>query len=265
MKKAPGGGKQRVCYFYDQDIGNYYYGQGHPMKPHRIRMAHNLLLSYGLYRKMEIYVRVRPPRARDYFRSKRAVAVRLRRCARAASPANLWPPRDVGCASCPRSLSLRRMRVWTYCLDADGAGVRTADPQRPAPASFEELSKFHSEEYVRFLKMINPDNMAEHTKLMQRFNVGEDSPVFDGLYNFCQVRRSDGRGAGALQEKDGVHQEKETLGFQRACGGSSARAHHRRPPRSSPFPSPAPGSHVGGRGGALPPPPIPFPLRTPRR
>lgn len=40
------------------DIGNYYYGQGHPMKPHRIRMTHNLLLNYGLYRKMEIYVRV---------------------------------------------------------------------------------------------------------------------------------------------------------------------------------------------------------------
>lgn len=27
------------------------------MKPHRIRMTHNLLLNYGLYRKMEIYVR----------------------------------------------------------------------------------------------------------------------------------------------------------------------------------------------------------------
>ena len=40
------------------DIGNYYYGQGHPMKPHRIRMTHNLLLNYGLYRKMEIYVRI---------------------------------------------------------------------------------------------------------------------------------------------------------------------------------------------------------------
>ena len=25
------------------------------MKPHRIRMTHNLLLNYGLYRKMEIY------------------------------------------------------------------------------------------------------------------------------------------------------------------------------------------------------------------
>jgi len=40
------------------DIGNYYYGQGHPMKPQRIRMCHNLLLNYGLYRKMEIYVSI---------------------------------------------------------------------------------------------------------------------------------------------------------------------------------------------------------------
>lgn len=42
------------------DVGNYYYGQGHPMKPHRIRMTHNLLLNYGLYRKMEIYVSYLP-------------------------------------------------------------------------------------------------------------------------------------------------------------------------------------------------------------
>ena len=55
MAKASGG-KAKVCYFYDTDIGSYYYGQGHPMKPHRIRMTHNLLLNYGLYRKMEIYV-----------------------------------------------------------------------------------------------------------------------------------------------------------------------------------------------------------------
>ena len=42
--------------YFSGDIGNYYYGQGHPMKPHRIRMTHNLILNYGLYRKMEIYV-----------------------------------------------------------------------------------------------------------------------------------------------------------------------------------------------------------------
>ena len=54
-----GGNKKRVCYYYDGDVGNYYYGPNHPMKPHRIRMTHNLLLNYGLYRKMEIYVRLR--------------------------------------------------------------------------------------------------------------------------------------------------------------------------------------------------------------
>jgi len=47
-----------VFSIFSGDIGNYYYGQGHPMKPHRIRMTHNLLLNYGLYRKMEIYVRM---------------------------------------------------------------------------------------------------------------------------------------------------------------------------------------------------------------
>lgn len=48
--------KKKLFSFIPGDIGNYYYGQGHPMKPHRIRMTHNLLLNYGLYRKMEIYV-----------------------------------------------------------------------------------------------------------------------------------------------------------------------------------------------------------------
>ena len=40
--------KKKICYYYDGDVGNYYYGQGHPMKPHRIRMTHNLLLNYGM-------------------------------------------------------------------------------------------------------------------------------------------------------------------------------------------------------------------------
>ena len=75
------------------DIGNYYYGQGHPMKPHRIRMTHNLLLNYGLYRKMEIY--------------------------------------------------------------------------RPHKATQEEMTKFHSDDYIRFLRSIRPDNMGEYNKQMQ--------------------------------------------------------------------------------------------------
>ncbi|CAJ1077317.1 histone deacetylase 2 [Xyrichtys novacula] len=108
-----GGTKKKVCYYYDGDIGNYYYGQGHPMKPHRIRMTHNLLLNYGLYRKMEIY--------------------------------------------------------------------------RPHKATAEEMTKYHSDDYIKFLRSIRPDNMSEFSKQMQRFNVGEDCPVFDGLFEFCQL------------------------------------------------------------------------------
>ncbi|CDJ38196.1 histone deacetylase, putative [Eimeria tenella] len=49
------GVRKRVAYFYDPDIGSYYYGPGHPMKPQRIRMAHALVLSYDLYKHMEVY------------------------------------------------------------------------------------------------------------------------------------------------------------------------------------------------------------------
>lgn len=47
---------KKVAYFYDSDVGNYAYVAGHPMKPHRIRVAHSLIMNYGCYKKMEIYV-----------------------------------------------------------------------------------------------------------------------------------------------------------------------------------------------------------------
>jgi histone deacetylase 1/2 len=49
--------KDKVAYFYDSDVGNYAYVAGHPMKPHRIRVAHSLIMNYGCYKYMEIYVR----------------------------------------------------------------------------------------------------------------------------------------------------------------------------------------------------------------
>ena len=105
--------KRRVSYFYLGDVGLYYYGPGHPMKPHRLRMTHQLLLAYGLYRKMEVY--------------------------------------------------------------------------KPKLGSDRQMQRFHSEDYVEFLKRISPDNMKNFSAQMQKFNVGEytDCPVFDGLYNFC--------------------------------------------------------------------------------
>ena len=115
------GTKRRVAYFYKGDIGHYYYGAGHPMKPHRLKLTHHLLLTYGLYRKMDVFT--------------------------------------------------------------------------PHIASADEMMRFHSPDYINFLRKITPDRVkfGAVTSAAQRFNVGEmtDCPIFDGLYEFCQVRRGD--------------------------------------------------------------------------
>lgn len=96
------------------------------------------------------------------------------------------------------------------------------------------MTKFHSDDYIKFLRSIRPDNMSDYNKQMQRcklafqrtsfkysmffididkkckalswtffqrnllpflkyfflfctVNVGEDCPVFDGMYEFCQL------------------------------------------------------------------------------
>lgn len=51
--------QKKVTYFYDSDWCNYYYGAGHPMKPWRLRLTHELIVGYGLYRKMDVW-RPRP-------------------------------------------------------------------------------------------------------------------------------------------------------------------------------------------------------------
>ncbi|SCZ89822.1 BZ3500_MvSof-1268-A1-R1_Chr1-3g01599 [Microbotryum saponariae] len=59
--------KRRVAYFHDEDVGAYAYSMGqsmscevHPMKPHRVTMAHNLVVNYGLDKHMDM---IRPTRA----------------------------------------------------------------------------------------------------------------------------------------------------------------------------------------------------------
>lgn len=51
--------KNRIAYFYDEEVGNFSYGN-HPMKPIRIRMTHSLILAYGIHNHFLTY---RPKRA----------------------------------------------------------------------------------------------------------------------------------------------------------------------------------------------------------
>lgn len=105
--------KQKVSYFYDPEVGQFYYGQGHPMKPHRVRMAHSLILHYGLYSQMQVY--------------------------------------------------------------------------RPRKADAEDMQRFHTADYIEFLRNVNPDNTAEYHRELKEYNMYEDCPVFDGLYKYCQI------------------------------------------------------------------------------
>lgn len=105
--------KNPVAYFYDPDVGNFYYAEGHPMKPHRMRMTHNLLVAYGMYDKMDV----------------------------------LLTPR----------------------------------------ASERDMTRFHSDEYINFLKIVPPYAIHDFVSSLSRFNMLEDSPVFDGLFEYCQI------------------------------------------------------------------------------
>lgn len=44
--------------------------------------------------------------------------------------------------------------------------------QRPHKASAEEMTKYHSDDYIKFLRSIRPDNMSEYSKQMQRCKCG---------------------------------------------------------------------------------------------
>lgn len=63
---------------------------------------------------------------------------------------------------------------------------------RPPPAHEQEMALFHAADYVDFLKRVTPDNSKEFLHQLQRFNLGPftDCPIFDGLFEFCQVNHS---------------------------------------------------------------------------
>jgi len=106
-------GKQRVSYFYDSDFESFYFGQNHPMKPHRLAMTHHLVLGYGLQKNLDVF--------------------------------------------------------------------------RPKKAYPAELAQFHSADYVEFLSRVNPDNQLADPSLLGKFNINDDCPIFDGMFDFCQL------------------------------------------------------------------------------
>lgn len=49
------------------------------------------------------------------------------------------------------------------------------------------MTQFHTDEYIEFLHKVTPDNMDNFAKEQSKYNVGDDCPVFDGLFEFCGI------------------------------------------------------------------------------
>eukprot|EP00940_MAST-03C_sp_MAST-3C-sp2_P001501 g1501.t1 len=123
------------------------------MKPHRIKLAHNLILAYGLYRKMECF--------------------------------------------------------------------------RPRLATPEDMTMFHTLEYTKFLQNVSPAKEKKATQQNNRFNLGEftDCPVFDGLFDFCQLYTGASLGAAV----------KLNHGLADICINWAGGLHHAKKSESSGF------------------------------
>ncbi|KAK4149299.1 histone deacetylase [Chaetomidium leptoderma] len=143
--------KKRVAYFYDSDIGNYAYVTGHPMKPHRIRLAHSLVMNYNVYKFLEIY--------------------------------------------------------------------------RAKPAVTSEMTQFHTDEYIEFLQKVTPDNMDSFMREQGKYNVGDDCPVFDGLFEFCGISAG-----GSMEGAARLNREKCDIAINWAGG-----LHHAKKSEASGF------------------------------
>ena len=74
---------------------------------------------------------------------------------------------------------------------------------RPRLLGQADLCKFHDREYISFLKNISPDNMKDKVDALKKFAVGEDCPIFDGIYEFSQLCSS-GSVGGAVRLNSGL-------------------------------------------------------------
>lgn len=79
----------------------------------------------------------------------------------------------------PQRLAMTHSLVFNYDLH------KKMDIYKPYKASDHDMKRFHSNEYITFLSRVTPSNVAEFSKYLPQFNVGDDCPVFEGLYDFC--------------------------------------------------------------------------------
>lgn len=80
---------------------------------------------------------------------------------------------------------LAQARYWVAWLPDQNTNATFE--QRAKPAVVNEMTQFHTDEYIEFLRRVTPDNMDSYMREQTKYNVGDDCPVFDGLFEFCGI------------------------------------------------------------------------------
>lgn len=99
----------------------------------------------------------------------------------------LYDP-EIGNFSYLRGHPMKPMRVqMTHSLVVNYGLHDKMDIKRPFHASYDNLTNFHSQDYINFLSSVTGDNMHELASDLVKFSVGEDCPAFPGLFDFCKI------------------------------------------------------------------------------
>ena len=167
------------CYFFDSEIGGFHYGPGHPWD-----VFDKVTSCQSDCRSLE------------------------------------WSPQGYGCVTHWWWITVCTKR-WRYLYAHPCYASKSHSHyhlQRAKPATKREMTQFHSDEYVDFLNKITPNNMNQFVKEQHKCwsishsgmldnthwqhrrtdNVGDDCPVFDGLFEYCSI--SAGGSMGQLRE-----------------------------------------------------------------
>lgn len=138
------------------------------MKPHRIRMTHNLLLNYGLYRSMEIYVGWNTSICLFLLPSLSAHQICFVRRGHTKPTTTTWPSTTVMTTSSSSGPSDQTTCLSTANRCRDVSVNCLNGPLKPP------CPHLIFTERLCFVSLLT-------------VNVGEDCPVFDGLFEFCQL------------------------------------------------------------------------------
>ncbi len=55
-----------------------------------------------------------------------------------------------------------------YLYRVNAKYIVVDDTKRPKRATELDMTKFHSDDYIQFLRLVSPDNMNDYTKQLQR-------------------------------------------------------------------------------------------------